>query len=117
MNQSTSIVSKGSPKPRISVTEKKRLLTEWQQSSLKMKAFCEQNGISLSGLKTWMKQFDMGRKRKSKMAKAPSFVALIPDKSTYSTPFAEYLLPDNSRLVINQQVSAAFLKELLGVSK
>lgn len=117
MNQSTSIVSKGSPKPRISVTEKKRLLSEWQQSSLKMKAFCAQNGISVSGLKTWIKQFDMGRKRRSAIIKASSFVALMPDKSAYSIPFAEYLLPDNSRLVINQQVSSAFLKELLGVSK
>ncbi|WP_394331203.1 IS66 family insertion sequence element accessory protein TnpA, partial [Chitinophaga filiformis] len=80
MDQSTSSLGKGSPRPRISVTEKKRLLSEWQQSSLKMKAFCEQNGISLSGLKTWMKQFDMGRKRKSKIIKAPSFVALIPEK-------------------------------------
>ncbi|WP_106603813.1 IS66 family insertion sequence element accessory protein TnpA [Chitinophaga ginsengisoli] len=99
MDQSISSVGKGSPKPRISVTEKKRLLSEWQQSSLKMKEFCEQKGISVSGLKTWIKQFDMGRKRKSGIVKAPSFVALIPEKSTYSTPFAEYLLPDNSVMI------------------
>lgn len=117
MDQPTSSIGKGSLKPRISVTEKKRLLSEWQQSSLKRKEFCEQKGISLSGLKTWMKQFDMGRKGKFQIVNASSFVTLIPEKSTYSIPFAEYLLPDKSRLVINQQVSPAFLKELLSISK
>ena len=48
---------------RRSVTEKKKLLTEWQLSTLTMREFCVEKDISLSGLKTWIKQFDMGRKR------------------------------------------------------
>ncbi|WP_411914125.1 IS66 family insertion sequence element accessory protein TnpA [Chitinophaga pinensis] len=44
--------------------KKKRLLSEWQQSNLKMKVFCEQKQISVNALKNWIKQFDIGRKRK-----------------------------------------------------
>jgi len=69
---------------RMSVTEKKRLLSEWQQSNLKMKVFCEQKQISVNALKNWIKQFDMGRKRKSKVNQPGSFVALIPERSTLS---------------------------------
>lgn len=104
--------------PRRSVREKKRILQAWQQSPLKMKAFCSENNISLSALKYWMKQFDMGRKRKSQKLSSSSFISLIPHVSAVTTtPFAEYILADNSRLVINQTVDAGFLKELISASR
>ncbi|UPK72620.1 IS66 family insertion sequence element accessory protein TnpA [Chitinophaga filiformis] len=98
---------------RMSVTEKKRLLSEWQQSNLKMKVFCEQKHISVNALKNWIKQFDMGRKRKSKVNQPGSFVALIPERTNPVIPFAEYLLPDNRKLILNHTVPVSFLKELL----
>lgn len=104
----------GTVLPRRSVTEKKRLLSEWEQSPLKMNDFCKEKGISLSGLKTWMRQFDMGYKRKPRKSAAARFISLIPDRSLeMSVPFAAYILPDNSKLVIHQPVAATFLRELL----
>ena len=103
---------------RRSVTEKKQLLTEWQQSTLTMKKFCSEKEISLSRLKTWIKQFDMGRKRYPRKKVSSQFISIIPDRPLHvSTPFAELLLSDNSRLVINQPVTATFLKELLHAAK
>jgi len=104
--------------PRRSVREKKRLLQAWQQSPLKMKAFCSENDISLSALRYWMKQFNMEGKRKSLQPSSSSFISLIPQVPVVTTtPFAEYILADNSRLVINQMVDASFLKELISSSK
>lgn len=100
-----------------SVTEKKRLLSEWEKSTLKMKAFCEQKQISVNGLKAWIKQFDMGRKRKSTKRSSDSFITLVPERLNMIVPFAEYRLPDNGKLTINHPVSASFLKELLSASK
>lgn len=98
---------------RLSITEKNWLLSEWQQSTLKMKVFCEQKQISVNTLKNWTKQFDMGRKRKSKVNQPGSFVALLPERLNPVIPFAEYLLPDNRKLIINHPVGVSFQKELL----
>jgi hypothetical protein len=106
----------GTAAVRRSVTEKKRLLAEWQRSNLKMKAFCEQKEVSVNALKNWIKQFDIGRKRKSKTNQPGSFVALIPERSSSVIPFAEFSLPDNRKLTINHPVAASFLKELLSAS-
>lgn len=87
---------------------------EWQQSNLTMKAFCLGKQISLSGPRTWIKQFDMGPKRRPKSKVANQLISIIPDRAiNVNAPFVEYLLPDKSRLVIYQTVTAAFLKELL----
>lgn len=101
--------------PRKSVTEKKKILNEWQQSNLRMRDFCAEKGIGLSSLKNWMRQLDIGRKRSSpKKKEASPFITLIPDQPIISTlPFAELYIGDNRRLVINHLVSAVFLKELL----
>ncbi|MVT45207.1 hypothetical protein GO495_31755 [Chitinophaga oryziterrae] len=62
--------------------------------------------------------FNMGRKRKSQRPSSPSFILLVPQVPIVTaTPFAEYILADNSRLVINQMVDASFLKELVSSSK
>jgi hypothetical protein len=100
-----------------SVTEKKRLLCEWEKSSLKMKVFCEQRQISVNALKAWIKQFNMGRKRKSAKRKTDPFITLVPERLNTIVPFAEFQLPDNGKLTINHPVAASFLKELLSVSK
>lgn len=83
-----------------------------------MKEFCVEKDISLSGLKTWIKQFDMGRKRYPRKKVSSQFISIIPDRPLQvNSPFAEFLLPDSSRLVINQPVTATFLKELLHAAR
>ncbi|SDF01011.1 IS66 family insertion sequence element accessory protein TnpA [Chitinophaga filiformis] len=105
-------------KHRRSINEKKKLLMDWQQSNLTMKAFCLEKQIPLSGLRTWIKQFDMGRKRPPRRKVTNQFISIIPDQAvSMSVPFVEYLLPDNSRLVIHHPVTAAFLNELLHIDK
>lgn len=83
-----------------------------------MKEFCIEKDISISGLKTWIKQFGIGRKRHPRKNVPAQFLSIIPDHPLQtSTSFAELLLSDSIRLVINQPVSAAFLKELLDTKR
>jgi hypothetical protein len=39
---------------RKTITEKKLLITQWQQSNQTMKVFCGEKGITLSSLSYWM---------------------------------------------------------------
>lgn len=104
--------------PRRSINEKKRLLQSWEKSSLTMRTFCHENKISLSALKYWMRQFDMGRKRNSRRDNSSTFISHLPNSPSLTfTPFAEYILSDGSRLVINRDVDVDFLKELIAVSR
>jgi hypothetical protein len=82
-----------------------------------MKVFCEQRQISVNGLIAWIKQFDMGRKRKSAKRKPDPFITLVPERLNNIVPFAEFQLPDNSKLTINDPVAASCPKELLSISK
>jgi hypothetical protein len=103
---------------RRSVSEKKRLLQVWGQSSLKMKEFCSENNISLLALKYWMTQSNIGRKQKVQTSSSSRSISLIPQvPAVTATSFAEYILANNSRLVINQMADASFLKKLISSSR
>jgi len=55
----------------------------------------------------------MWSKRKSNVNQPGSFAALMPEKSNPVISFAEYLLPDNRKLILNHPIPVSFLKELL----
>lgn len=79
-----------------------------------MKEFCQERDISLSGLKTWIKQFGIGRKRHPRKKASAQFISIVPDRSLpINSPFAELQLPGGTRLAINQPVTADFLRELI----
>jgi|GEM_PF-4837164 len=40
------------------ISEKKNIAMLWSQSKLKMEVFCEEQGITISMLKNWRKQFE-----------------------------------------------------------
>ena len=62
-----------------------------------MNAFCLAKPIPCEGLKTWIRQFEIGRKRRSRKKGTAQFIPLIPDVSLpLRRPLAEYMLPDNS---------------------
>jgi hypothetical protein len=106
------------PTVRRSVTEKKKILADWQQSTLAMKEFCHERDISLSGLKTWIKQFGIGRKRHPRKKASAQFISIVPDRPLpINSPFAELQLPSGIRLAINQPVTADFLRELIDAAR
>lgn len=98
---------------RKSISKKKSILLRWEQSNLSMKEYCEQEGISVYTLKYWIGQFDMGCKRKRKNN---GFVPLevSPEVSAgASTPFAEVIAVNSSRVLLHKQVPPSYLNELL----
>jgi hypothetical protein len=108
--------SLSSASPRKSISEKKVILSGWEQSRLRMSDYCAEQGISIHTLKYWMRQFKMGRKRGIKRS---GFVALkVPSSpDIIMVPFfAEVILVSGTRLLIHQQVPSVYLKELLNGS-
>jgi hypothetical protein len=100
---------------RKTISEKKALVAQWEKSDQKMKVFCVEQGITLSSLSYWIRQFGSEGKR---INKEKSFIALELEKgpSGYnfeSYSFAEVLFANGTKMVIRQPVSPAFLKELL----
>ena len=100
---------------RKSISEKKAMVAQWEQSSQKMKAFCMEKGITLSSLNYWIRQF---RNKSEHIDKEKSFIALELQKasgdfSLESYPFAEVIFASGTKMVIHQPVPPAFLKELL----
>ena len=100
---------------RKTISEKKALVAQWENSNQKMKVFCVEQGITLSSLSYWIRQFGSEGKR---INKEKSFIALELDKvpSGYnfeSYSFAEVVFANGTKMVIHQPVSSTFLKELL----
>jgi hypothetical protein len=100
---------------RKTISEKKALIAQWERSNQKMKVFCAEQGITLSSLSYWIRQFGSESKR---IDKEKSFIALELEKapSGYnieSYSFAEVVFANGTRMVIHQPVPPAFLKELL----
>jgi hypothetical protein len=100
---------------RKTISEKKALIAEWEKSGQKMKVFCAEQGITLSSLSYWIRQFGSEDKR---IDKEKSFIALELEKvpSGYnfeSYSFAELVFANGTKIIIHQPVSPAFLRELL----
>ncbi len=81
-------------------------ITQWQQSGLTQKAFCQQNDIAYHVFHYYYGRF------RSKVNAPSSFIKLqvAPD---YVSTHTELVLPDGKRLLFHQGVSADFLKALI----
>lgn len=82
-------------------------ITQWQQSGLTQKAFCQQNDIAYHVF-----HYYYGRFRSKNNDQASSFIKLQVAPGYVSTHI-ELVLPDGKRLLFHQGVSADFLKALI----
>ena len=109
-----SIETRAAKASRKTISEKKSLIAQWEQSNQNMKVFCAEKGITLSSLSYWIRQFGRESKRNDK---EKSFIALELEKvpSGYnfeSYSFAEVIFANGTKMIIHQPVPLAFLKEL-----
>jgi hypothetical protein len=97
------------------ISEKKNIAMLWSQSKLKMQAFCEEQGITISMLKNWRKQFETPAKvpRRKKFIQLTSVKQPLP---CTNFPFAEVISVSGTRVIFHQAIDAAFLKALLIVN-
>jgi hypothetical protein len=71
--------SSGGPRSRfMTISEKKNIAMQWSQSKLKMRAFCDENGVTMSMLKNWRKQFGTP----AKVPRRRKFIQLKPARQT-----------------------------------
>lgn len=96
----------------MSISEKKNIAIQWSQSRLKMRAFCEEHGVTVSMLKNWRKQFGtpakVSRRRKFIQVKTAGLPAAV-----FQQPFAEVVAPCGTRVIFHQAVDASILQALL----
>jgi hypothetical protein len=94
------------------ISEKKSIAMLRSQSKLKMKAFCEELGITISMLKNWRKNFETP----AKVHRREQFIQLAAVKQTITVgdfPFAEIISVSGTELILHQAIYAAFVKALL----
>ena len=97
------------------ISEKKNIAMLWSQSKLKMQVFCEEQGITISMLKNWRKQFETPAKvpRRKKFIQ---LTAVKPPLPIADFPFAEVISVSGTKVIFHQAIDAAFLKALLIVN-
>ena len=93
------------------------MIESWQQSGLNQKAWCEQHSIRYHVFHYWYRKY-----RDTQLsAKKAGFIALQLKPAVAAAPLTlppatvhtEIVLPDGSRLLFHQGVSADYLKALL----
>ena len=87
------------------------IISNWQQSGLSQKAYCEQHNVRYYVFHYWYKCF----RDRQLAAKDEGFIAIKiqPSNTNTTSVHAELLLPDGKRLLFHQGVSSDFLKALI----
>ena len=87
------------------------MVTDWQQSGLSQKLYCEQNGIRYHVFHYWYKRFRSGQA----VSKEATFIPLQikPLQAVDVSAGIELLLTDGRRILFNQPVSADFIKAII----
>ena len=83
------------------------LLTEWEQSKLNKKNFCDQKGINYQTFIGWFVQ----KRNKGKLPEK-KFIPVQIEQSGNAL-FAEIHLSSNKKIILHQPVSAEFLQGIL----
>jgi transposase-like protein len=95
--------------------QKLDLISQWEQSGLPIKTFCQQHDFSDSLFHTWLNKY---RRKKKVVKKQKGFVPLqiksapFPQENS-SSPFAEIEIANGNRIKIYQPVPVDFLQTLL----
>ncbi len=86
------------------------MIEQWQQSGLNQKAWCGQNNIGYHIFHYWYKRY---RNQAGEAAGNTTSFLQLQVKDIGNQPLMELLLANNKRVVFYQQVSCAYLKELI----
>lgn len=94
------------------------IITQWQQSGKNKKQFCQENNLTYMTFIGWTapEKSALGKKSKSACRTGrEKLAAFIPVRAvkTSPEPFAEISL-GNSTIILHREVSARYLRELLG---
>jgi hypothetical protein len=88
------------------------MIRRWQSSGMKKLQFCKEENIQYHNFHYWYKKFSNTNKTTQSKSTA-RFVSVNTIMSEFSGGFAEISVPDGRRLVIQQPVSAEYLKTLI----
>lgn len=85
------------------------LLSQWEVSRLSKKEFCSQHHISYHRFHYWYKRY-RGADAASPNQQSATFMPLRVDSDCSHT---EVVLPGGVRIIFHQQVTAAYLQQLI----
>ena len=88
------------------------MISNWQQSGLSQKAWCEQANIAYSSFHYWYRRYRMTQAASCEDAPEGFVQVLVQDKA-FNTPWCELVFDNGNRLFLHQPVSAVFIKSLL----
>ena len=111
------VMDKTTPRQIVKRTDQEKLdlITEWEQSGLPIKTFCQQHDFSDSLFHTWLNKF---RRNKKAAKKQKGFIPLQVTSSPFpqeksSSLFAEIVISNGNRIKLYQPVTVNFLQTLI----
>lgn len=87
-------------------------ITNWQQSGLSQKAWCEQNELTYSVFHYWYRRF-RNQQADTNQSGGKDFVQLLVQDKPSDTPWCELVMGNGKKLFFHQSVSAEFIRTLL----
>jgi hypothetical protein len=88
-------------------------ITNWQQSGLSQKAWCEQNNVSYGVFHYWYKRFRNEQTGNNQSNTSDGFVQLLVQDRPSGIPWCELMLGKGHKLFFHQPVPAEFIRSLL----
>jgi len=96
-------------RPRHNVAALQDLITEWAQSNISQKQFCEAKNIPLSVFSYWRKKFI---RQSTQGQHQPRFTAIVPEKQVWNF---EITYPNGVRLNTGTCIDHALLHKLINL--
>lgn len=87
-------------------------ITDWQQSGLSQKAWCEKHSITYSVFHYWYKKFRVHHSGKGVSTDA-GFVQLVAPIGASNVPWCELVINQNKKLVFHQPLNIDFIRSLI----
>ena len=86
------------------------VIAAWQQSGISQKQYCEEQGIRYHVFHYWFRKY----REQNQPSPCSGFIPLEVLEQASSFTGIELIIPNGYRILFNQPVSAAFLKQLIG---
>ena len=83
------------------------VISQWQQSGLSQKAWCEQKGIAYSSFHYWYKRY---RNQHIGRQDTDTFIQLA---TPSFTPWCELVMSNGTKVFFHQPVSAEFIRRFI----
>ncbi len=94
----------------MTVTDQKRHVTQWQNSSMTAAAYCRKHSLNYASFHYWLKKYKAEGNHPGKFIEIQE-----PDDKTTNALQTEIVLPNGVRILYTGELSVTLIKSLLDV--